>query len=373
MYDHAKSVNDFITNQVWDQITSAQLNPFVQFNLSVFEPECSGTTTKSIVQLCNATLSTPPNTTRHDDTYCTTNGVTVRRGFYCCESRINISSCSKPPTDRPYVTRHALAKFANKSDESWGKLQFTISMHNTQDDLRTLESLNQILVRGASVYLEDAVIEEDKAQALVARLTPLGSTTTRIINVTKQSSPACTAEIEAGQSTSDCQYDIYHFNLQSGKDATPRSSTLSGGTITSIYEVEYYNTDKNGLTCSGNTPPNVVFDKDTGRKWLSKSTGKPMFHYCTPDMDFSSLEQSDAPQSYADHNSPFNFASVFSTFELNVASDAFDEDSNGKPLSVSKRSFGIDLTNVKSILIGLWLRATSLAADTADVECALRT
>jgi len=80
--------------------------------------------------------------------------------------------------------------------------------------------------------------------------------------------------------------------------------------------------------------------------FLGPPGGKPCYYYCT-NLDFSSLNQgTNACQVYLnDGEGPYNFASLYSTYELEVSS-TFDD----------SPETGVDLSQATGIELGLWIK-----------------
>ena len=149
------------------------------------------------------------------------------------------------------------------------------------------------------------------------------------------------------------------------------STNRSGDTGLVEYDM-YYAPASASATCSagmGNTYAMPVFYKSSGRIMVC-GTGDfftPCYYYCS-DLEFDSLEAGSAldvhgePMSrYGGASGPYNFASLYSTFILELYNQNF-----GKDADVVYRSSHIDLADAESIQIGIWLKTNGRNTKTID-------
>ena len=349
-YTNVMDVVEYVTNAVWGTDTSATDSPFVSFTLEVWSPKpCDGSHGywESEMTLCNTSMPLSPNTTYIGDE-CLAPGAELPPDLECCNvTRWNPNCVNDEPPSRPYITSSQLASFSNTSSENWGKLRFLV----TPESMPELIMYDAAFVRGISVYLEGAEINTAVAGNLFSRLTPAGSMITRVKR--------------PGWSDNDdpldkaCQLDFWrdHKNLCMFNNYTFHGSP-SGSDSTVSYTMYYHNVAK-GSTCPDGTRATPVFYNSGGREL--ECDGEPCFYYCT-NLDFESLETGNAESRFNQH-SPYNFASVYSAWDLQVynhwSSDA----------KTSVRSAGLDLSKVTKLHLGIWLKTNgenNQKLDTCD-------
>ena len=360
MYDSAMTATAYVNNAVWGHSTSARDSPFVSLTVKVWDPptcDASTATRQSEMSLCDSSEPASPNVTFVEGTECLSEGATMPKDGTCCRiSYWSNEACTVEPPHNDeslYITRDAFVAFTDASKESWGNLE--IALDPTHPALRKqLDMYDEMFVRGMSVYFEGASI--DQSRAIHATLTPMGQQTTRVLHQDWSKGvtpPACEGVAAEDLIDSLCRFTNYSF-----------VGGPSGGQSSVAY-ASYYSSPSPSNRCNGGYEAKPVFYKDRpllGPDACDHQTDGPCFQYCT-DLDFSSLESGDVASIAHGKQDPYNFASLFSSYNLVVHNGL------GTEVSVQSRSVGIDLGHVKTIRLGMWLKTNgdnSMARDTCN-------
>ena len=347
-YASAMTVIDYVTNAVWGTDASADDKPFVYVPMDVWDqPPCTGKFGywETRVTVCNSSVPAGVNVTylpTSNPGACLKPGANLDAPWVCCKiTRFNPNCTDMDPPDKPYISRKQFIAFTNNSDESWGKLSFSLEPRH----LPQLNKYDATFVRGISVYLEGAEIMSSFTN-LFLRLTPVGAMTTRVMNHSWNENVACAEEFQRNPNTM-CMFDNYTFN-----------GAPSGGQATVAYTSYYHNTPELATDdqCPSSLNGQPVFENRYERKVLCN--GKPCFYYCT-NLDFSSFDSGDAKSMFAPTD-PYNFASIFTEYNLQV----YNRFQSTKP--VRDRSAGIDLSAVKRLHVGFWLKTNGINNQKMD-------
>mmetsp|Transcript_34539 Transcript_34539/g.90886 ORF Transcript_34539/g.90886 Transcript_34539/m.90886 type:complete len:1145 (-) Transcript_34539:172-3606(-) len=338
IYNNALSVMDYVTTATWGTDSSATDSPFTSFELSVWDPpECVENQGywDTDISICNTSVPARTNVTYIGGSSCLAPGALMPPHLTCCKiTRWHRSCPGATPPNGPYVSRHMFKQFLNVSSEDWGSLQFSIGTGSVPQ----LSAYDEIFVRGASVYVEGAIIHPEVASNLFARLTPVGAMQTRVKNQSWIFDPACVAAFIADPGTM-CMFTNYTFyGAPVGRHAV-------------VDYTSYYHNPSHGSVCAEGTGAQPVFYDIERRELLCQDEyfqERPCFHYCSG-LDFASLEDGNVQTLYG-RKSPYNFASLYSTFKLQLHNKFSSDD----PVYI--RSAGIQLSQVKSVRIGMWLK-----------------
>ena len=347
MYDDgARTLFNYVTNVGWGGQTTVAADdvPYVNLTIKLWDPEdCPEVDWVNVTTalFCNSSLPENPPTIVYYS--CPDGRTPPAKGLTCCNVTVPQepagSSCNlKPPVEQGvvYVRSDDLASFANTSTEEWGRLQFTVSPANYKIELAQYDEL---FVRGTAVYLEGAGIDPVTSGGLWVYITPTGDMKTRVRNTTLESASDCGA-YKRVDPRNMCEYDNYTFV------GAPETSQVV------TYASNYYNVNSDGNCPTSSATKQPVFDV------THEVPGK--IYYCSS-LNYESLEPggSGALDQYT-NNPPFNFGSLFTEFELIVTNVQGYEDGAGGLIPVVYRSEGIDLSKVKEIKLGLWLRTNGV-------------
>lgn len=280
-----------------------------------------------------------------NDTSCVADGGSLPEGSTCCQItewvyEDTCTSVEKP--SGPFITRAALESFMDPSSDGWGNLSFSIDpSYGATDEvlMATLNEFNELFVSGMSLYLEGA--EMQQSQVLLATLVPTGQMTNRVLNSSASRIEECEGILSQDEKNL-CRWDNYTFN------GAPAGSQ-------SVSYQSMYNNPVDGV-CSGNLKASVVFSSEH-ELMCGPEGDTACFSYCT-DENYQSLNR------FADQpTTPFSLASVYGTFTLSITNSQYKFDPNAP---VGLRSYGIDLTNLTAIHLGLWVYGTQ---NTQQIQC----
>lgn len=322
--ESANQVTDYVNWGVWGKAISAVDSPFMAVTLKVWDPpKCGGGSETHETRVCNRTIAPSPSVSFINGTSCLPADTSMPEDMTCCNVTMQADTCTyNPPGDGPYITRAAFERFTNESDAGWGRLSFTIDPASKYG--ASLVAYDEVFVRGTSVYLEGAEIQTE-AVNLNALLTPSGQMTSRVLD------RKCAA-LGAG---SQCAFTNYTF-----------VGAPSGSQSTVSYMSKYHN-----LPCTLELDPKPVFDQLRELRADGPS-------YCT-NLQYVDFETGGDPRDMYDGSghgqTPYNFASLYSTFELVIFNDKSTADS-----AANMRSRGIDLAKVSAIQVGMWLKTDGL-------------
>ena len=332
VYTNAKAVINFVTNAVWGTDKSADDIPFQLLTLKVWDPPpCNASVGHwvSRVSICNASIpESPPHIVFVPEGACKI-PPNRSKGYRCCNITRWQMSCDRTPPEVPHIRRSAFDAFVNKSSESWGKLSITL----TQKQLQHLLGYDEVFVRGIATFLEGATEDPHEASRLNFRWSATGAMQTKVMRQKWFKEKAC------HDAFLEDLYNLCMFNNYSFWGVPNDQSQLV--TYTSYYS----STKSDGITCAGGLSGTPVF---SGKREL-ECGDSPCFHYCS-NLDFGSLDQGDVRAMYRSSSSPYNFASIYSGWNLQV----YNQFDASQPVSIRGR--GIDLTGVRSIRVAMWLK-----------------
>ena len=330
MYANARTVNNYIKTAVWGKDTQAADNKFIQVKLEVYDPPaCSEGFWETTSTLCDISAGEhAPEVVFSNGTECLVENNTPREGTTCCKTKLWNPNCAfDPPEDRPYITRDAFKRFTDKGSEDWGKMTFSLASISRADT--TLQEYDEIFIRGVGAYLEGAEIDELAASDLHVRLTPIGQMITRVKDRDWWKDEGCVAAKEK-DGRNLCAFKNHTF-----------VGAPSGGQATVSYTTKYHNPAATKFNPCHNLNRQPVF--------YERREIQPSRDYCTS-LDFASLESGDPRALYPEANGPYNFASLYSSFELAV----YNRESVERRVDI--RSRGIRLEDVQAVRLGLWLK-----------------
>ena len=333
LYSNVEAVVSYADEQVWGVPFAAQDSPFVSLDIAPWSPApCQSYTAepKFVLSWCDAAAQTTDYLEILPNSECLIDGATAPEGIVCCRLKQWRTVCDsdQSPPNRPYFELPAFESFKNDTHEGWGKIRFSLEPKH----LVQLAEYDSIFVRGMAVHLEGAGINEADAVNLNARLTPVGNMLTRILRRDWLEDESCKAAYEQN-ANEQCMYE----NVTFWAGPAGRHSTVA---YTSYYHDPTYEQGDIRGSCEGSAP-RPVFTADRALDGL---------YQCT-NLDLGSLEAGNVRAMHRSLSTPFNFASIFTTYELSIT-NRFTE--AGVPVDV--RSRGIDLTKVKSVRLGLWLK-----------------
>jgi hypothetical protein len=228
--------------------------------------------------------------------------------------------------DSVWITEDAWKRFTTASADEPGYGQLTFQVTPGMMDKLHLSGYDEIFVRGMAAYLEGATASNDKSFHVA--MTPVGQMMTRVRQHEWQKSAECKAYQKLDEGNL-CDWTNYSYIASPSGGATSHPQGVT-------YKSHYYNTGEGG-ECSG-SQPKEVFDKE--HRIHTYEGAAPYF--CT-DQDYSDFDNPAATQ----NTGSFNFASLFSTFNLTVTNNHATW-----PTSIQ----GLNLSSVKVVHIGLWLK-----------------